>query len=136
VLLAGSEDRTVSIWDFDLPQRFRVFEPRAAAARERLVLQPQDAGALLILGEWFAFREGDYLAADHLERARKAGAAVSPLLLGRCYWRLGRLNEAKQEFQQALQAHEAPADYLQQCLQAVSRPSPPGAMPTSVKQTS
>jgi WD40 repeat protein/tRNA A-37 threonylcarbamoyl transferase component Bud32 len=122
VLLSASVDGAVSIWDFDLPQKYRELEPRAVAARERLILHPQDAQALLTLGEWFAFREADHLAANYLERGRKAGAAVSPLLLGRCYWRLGRIDDAQQEFERALRAREAPDEYLERCLQALSRP--------------
>jgi len=135
-LLAASDDGTVSIWDFVLPGKYRALEARASWARDVLVSRPEDARALLALGEWFAFREADQLAAGYLERGRRAGAAVSPLLLGRCYWRLGRLKEARQEFRQALQANEAPAEYLQQCLQALSRPPSPETLPTSLKSTS
>ena len=80
---------------------------------------------MLTLGEWFAFREADHVAADYLERARAAGATAPALLLGRCYWRLGRFNEARKEFQQTLKAGGPPAEYLRQCIEAVSRQGAP-----------
>ena len=37
---------------------------------------PTVLGALLALGEWYAFRGADQLGVDYLEQARRAGAAV------------------------------------------------------------
>ena len=59
-------------------------------------------------------------AAEFLEEAQQAGGDVSHLELARCYWQLGRREDAAREFRQAITHQEAPKDYLQLCVQAVT----------------
>ena len=54
--------------------------------------------AALELGRWYAFRGRYELAIELLTSARSAGANVSSLLLGRCYWQAGRKADAVREF--------------------------------------
>ena len=56
---------------------------------------------------------------DLLLRARASGANPSPLLLGRCLWRAGRTRDARVEFERALAGKEAPAFYLERCIEAL-----------------
>jgi hypothetical protein len=72
------------------------------------------------LGEWYAFRGVDDWAVQLLEKAARNGADVSSLTLARCYWKLGRLADAAREFRSAIADQEAPKDYLNHCLAAVT----------------
>jgi hypothetical protein len=83
------------------------------------------------LGNWYAFRGIHDWAASMLERARAAGADVSPLLLARCYWQLDQREDAAREFRAAIQRNEAPAEYLTLCLNAVN--APPANLPLTIK---
>ena len=44
----------------------------------------------------------------------------SSLMVARCYWHLESLELAHEEFQKALESKEAPAYYLQICMDAVA----------------
>jgi hypothetical protein len=39
--------------------------------------------------------------------------------MARCYWKLGRVDDATREFRDAFSKKEAPAQYLELCLSAV-----------------
>jgi tetratricopeptide (TPR) repeat protein len=58
---------------------------------------------------------------EFLEKARAGGADISPLELARCYWSMDRYDQARKEFQKALQRKEAPEYYLCLCIEAVDR---------------
>ena len=58
-----------------------------------------------------------------VKAARTNGAAVSSLMLARCYWKLDRLAQAQQEFEVARQKQEAPAAYIDLCLRAIREPA-------------
>ena len=119
--LSGSGDQTLKLWDFARGSAQRDFEPRVAAAQQKLQQSANDSAALATLGEWYAFRGLDHWAIELLTRAREQGAAVAPLTLARCYWNLDRLAEARQEFQAALEESEDKAErtYLGWCLAAI-----------------
>jgi len=119
--LSGSWDYTLKLWDFARGSAQRDFEPRVAAAQQKLQQSTNDTAALATLGEWYAFRGLDHWAIDLLTRARERGAAVAPLTLARCYWNLDRLAEARKEFQTALEQSEDKAErtYLGWCLEVI-----------------
>jgi WD40 repeat protein len=117
---SASKDKTVRLWDLDRPGRYRELEPKVRKAREDLNKNSHDPSALLTFAQWHDFRNVPDWAADFYEQARVAGASFRSLDLARCYWKLGRHAESAREFRVALQDHEAPDDYLNLCLQAVT----------------
>src|SRR5207245_2689242 len=106
-----------------------------------------NAGALAVLGEWYAFRGLDDWGVEVLEKARAGGAAVNPMTLARCYWKLSGtlpatsrlrpedcLAAGAREYHSALAGakDEQEKFYLGLCLAAVERqaaalPSAPAA---------
>ena len=120
-VLSGSLDNSLKVWDFTRGVTHRTFEPRVAAAQARLKEAASDPVALATLGEWYAFRGMDHWAVEFLTLARARGAAVTPLSLARCYWKLNRNGEARREFQIALEQTKDPAKqiYLSWCIQAI-----------------
>jgi eukaryotic-like serine/threonine-protein kinase len=117
--LSASQDGTLKLWDFSRGEQHRRYEdllPAAYAARAKNL---DDPAALVTFGQYYAFRGIDNWAADYLERARKAGGTVSPLLLGQCYWKLNGFPEALAEYEKALQLKEAPDAYLHLCIDAL-----------------
>jgi len=117
-----ASDQQVSLWDISRPLRYESFAPRLVSARAALSANPNDAAALATMGEWYAFRGMNDWAVLMLQQARSAGAHVSALALARAYWHLDDLPHAQLEFENALAASEAPADYLGLCLSAVKTP--------------
>jgi hypothetical protein len=116
--LTGSRDKTARVWDFSRPAQYREFDAKVPHAYEVLRRTPEDPDALRVVGEWYAFRGLWDWACDFLERARAGGArGVSALTLGRCYWQRGDPGAARREFRRALEEKEAPAPYLELCLQ-------------------
>ncbi|MFI5380761.1 MAG: hypothetical protein ACHRHE_15790, partial [Tepidisphaerales bacterium] len=113
--ISASNDKTVKLWDFSRPARHIEFEAKLPAARAALVKNAEDPAALGIVGRWYAFRGDDELAIQYLERARKAGGRISPLMLGQCYWNLSRYPEALAQYEEALARKEAPESYLSLC---------------------
>ena len=111
--LAGSEDGSLKLWDFARVQTHRDFAQRLTEARVVLRESPDNAQALATFGEWYAFRGVSGWAVDLLNRAEGAGARVSPLMLGRSYWRQGNFPAARRQLNLALERGEAPAAYLQ-----------------------
>ncbi|MCY3018777.1 MAG: serine/threonine protein kinase [Planctomycetota bacterium] len=149
LVLSGSVDKTLHLRDFTRPARYREFDVRLPKAREALQKNENDAEALKTFGEWYAFRGVNDWAVEFLEKARKNGVEVSPLILGRCYWLLSEDEHepkdkrpahraaAAAEFQNEIarvKARPVPQDpkaklareqeelYLSLCLQAVSKP--------------
>jgi len=121
MVLSAGDNNTIALWDFSRPTRDRTFEPLVARAQTTLGANPDDGVARVLLGEWFAYRGADTLAIEDLEKARSVGAAVSPLALARCYWKVGKLADAAREFQHAIDRKEAPAEYLNLCRVAIAR---------------
>ena len=119
--LSGSFDGTLKVWDFGHGVSHRTWETRVAAAQAKFRQAPGDPVALAVFGEWYAFREMDHWAVDLLVRARERGAAVAPLTLARCYWKLNRNADARREFQIALEQSRERSEqtYLEWCIQAV-----------------
>jgi hypothetical protein len=117
---SGSKDGTVVIWDVSRAARYHEFESALARARAALQQNPQDGAALQCFGDWYAFRGMDQWAADFYEQARAAGAKVPHLALARSYWKLNRPQDARREFNGAIDDQEAPAEYLSLCLNAVA----------------
>ena len=130
-LSAGLDDRALKLWDFSRMDRYLELEPRVVAAREALAKNPDDPQALLAFGEWWAFRGFDDWAVEFFEKARAKGGDVSAMAMARCYWKLGKLTEARREFDNAIARKEAPEQYLVFCRDAVQRELDKG-MPTTV----
>ena len=111
--LVGCEDGALKLWDFSQVRTHRQFEERLARARVVAQATPDNPEALATFGEWYAFRGVSGWAVDLLRRAEKAGARVSPLMLGRSYWRQGDFPAARRQLHQAMEENEAPLGYLQ-----------------------
>jgi TPR repeat protein len=133
-VLSGSLDKTLRFWDFSCGQRYIDLEPKVGQAQATLQKNPDDAAALAVLGEWYAFRGVNDWAVELLEKARAGGAAVLPLTLARCYWELSGelpprslltrercLAGAVREYSAALASSDDGREqaYLQLCLSAV-----------------
>lgn len=138
-----TKEGAARVLDFARPAAQEAFERRLPQARQILEKQPSDSAALAAFCEWLALRGEDLWASSLLEQARASGADISPLMLGRCYWRLGRLDAASREFAAAKQRREAAAQYLDLCLAALaqtpgaqSQPSSPATQPSSVVSAS
>jgi tetratricopeptide (TPR) repeat protein len=118
-VLIGS-GRSVSHWNIPRFQRHADFALRLNATVAASGSRSDNATAQRALGEWYAFRGVDDWAVQLLEKAARNGADVSSLTLARCYWKLGRLADAAREFRSAIADQEAPKDYLNHCLAAVT----------------
>ena len=125
-VLAGSQDGHLRRWQLDRPARYDEFAKSLPRARDALAMDPADGKALAVFGRWYAFRGVYDWAAEFLEKARERGADVTSLDLARCYWQLGRRADAAREFGEAIRRNEAPREYLELCLNAVTEP-PHGA---------
>ena len=108
------------------------FDQSIPIAQAALQKNPTDAGALAVLGNWYAFRGRNDWAVDLLERARAGGAAVDTLALADCYWELSAdastssprfLAAARREFRTALSEPRPDADrfYAALCLGALEQ---------------
>ena len=93
-------------WDWERAARYDEFGQSISKAREALVRDPNDADALAVFGQWYAFRGVYDWAAEFMEQARTGGARVSGVDLARCYWQLGRMTDADREFRKAMELHE------------------------------
>ena len=118
VILSGDVSGRIRKWDLSEPVRYRDFARDVPNLPQLLDADPGNAQALLRLGEWYAFRGQDAWALECLDRARAAGATVSPLMLARVYWSLDRPADAAREFRAAIANREAPKPYLDLCLAA------------------
>ncbi len=119
--VSGSFDRTVRIWDLDRPAKYAKLRRNVLAALVSLGRNERDGDAWNSLGAWHAFRGFHRGAITCFQRARQFDAAVSPLVLARCYWQIADYDKAEQEFEQAIEHNEAPKYYLQMCLDAIRR---------------
>jgi hypothetical protein len=129
--VAAASGGLISVWDVSRAARFVDDEPRLEAARAALRAKPDDAAALAVLGNAYAFRGADDWAVELLERARTGGHDVPSLALARCYWRLDRSVDAAREFRRAATRNEAPEAYLQACIAAVELPRAPSSQPAT-----
>jgi tetratricopeptide (TPR) repeat protein len=127
VLYGGGNTNTgngeeLELLDLGRASAYREFQPKLQAAQKALQADPNDASALGVLGEWWAFRGIDDWAVDCLEKARARGVAEPPLLLGRCYWNLNRFADAKREFTNALAVSRDPQEqfYLKLCINSIN----------------
>ncbi|HSZ55688.1 MAG TPA: protein kinase, partial [Tepidisphaeraceae bacterium] len=127
-LTASYGNQQLRLWDFGRAGGYLRLIPQVQKAQETLQRDPRDAEAIATLGRWYAFRGIDAWAIELLTAARSAGAGVTPLSIGRCLWRAGRLSEAAREYHQALDAATDPQQrfYLELCLERL-RPAQPGA---------
>ena len=126
--------RAGELLDLSLPAKLRQLWPRVGLAREALQRDPKDGAALRTLGSWYAIRRQWGPAAEVLAAARDAGADVSPLELGRCYWSEGDAERARAEFARAVALAKAKGDdaemrYLELCLVAIRRNEPTDPFP-------
>jgi WD40 repeat protein/tRNA A-37 threonylcarbamoyl transferase component Bud32 len=147
--LIGNTNGLLRHWDFSRPEQHQNYARLMEDAQNRLTKDYNDASALKALGEYYAFRSVNDWAVEMLERARKGGAQVSPLILARCYWllsedktigqsnRLRHRSAAAAEFRKELDrvkvqpvpavpdaklAREQEELYLNLCLQVVLKP--------------
>lgn len=119
------------IRDLRRPARARELEGALPLVRKTLQSNPNDAAALKVLGEWYAFRGVGDWGAEFLEKARAGGEDVSHLTLARCYWLSHKREDAQREFKLAIDANEAPRPYLELCLGAVETLAPPSTTPAN-----
>jgi WD40 repeat protein/serine/threonine protein kinase/class 3 adenylate cyclase len=134
MIVSADREGVIRKWDLSRPARCRELDRDLPNQYSALDANESDASALKAVGQWYAFRGRDDWAVDCLERARAGGAAISPLLLGRCYWKLNRLPDAAREFRAAILRNEASAEYLNLCISALGEaPAAPaaGRPPTS-----
>ena len=117
--ISASFDQTIRIWDLQRPEIYASLIAAVVKAQAGLSANLNDPRALSAFGNWYAFRGADNWAAELLEKARLGGADVSSLTLARSYWRLGKQENARHEFQLALKRREAPEPYLTLCMDAV-----------------
>jgi tetratricopeptide (TPR) repeat protein len=120
-ILCGNVNSSLTLREFDRAPEYEDFQTKVEAAQRALQSNPRDAAAFAVLGEWWAFRGVDDWAVDSLEKGRAGGAAVSNLMLGRCYWNLKRFADAEREFTAALSEADDPRErfYLRQCIEAI-----------------
>ena len=114
--LMGRSDGSVTLLDFSRVETYQSWSARLSGAFAALHKDANDPVALAVIGNWYAFRGIQDWAADFLEKARDGGAVVSTLTLGRCYWELGRFDDARDEFRRALEAGTGSEPYLKLCL--------------------
>jgi len=115
----SSKKGRICRWQLDRPSRYAAFSESLPIAREALERDPNDANALALFGDWYAFRGVHDWAVDFLLKARAAGLDVASLKLARCYWQCGMFTNAKREFRRAAEREEAPRAYLSLCSKAV-----------------
>jgi|SRR6185437_15263286 len=51
LIASATEDKTVRLWDFSRPGRYREYERKVAQAEKTLRSTPDDAGAIGVLGD-------------------------------------------------------------------------------------
>src|SRR5207248_138737 len=66
LILSASDDHSIRKWDLSRPARFRELALGLSPVQVALDANPDDAGALKTLGEWYAFRARDDWAAECL----------------------------------------------------------------------
>jgi eukaryotic-like serine/threonine-protein kinase len=120
-ILCGNDNGSLTLREFDRAAEFEDFQVKVAAAQKALQSDPTDSSAIAVLGEWWAFRGIDDWAVESLEKARVGGAAVSNVMLGRCYWNLKRFAEARREFTAAMADanDEGERFYLKMCVEGI-----------------
>jgi WD40 repeat protein/serine/threonine protein kinase len=114
---SGAADGSVRAWDFGAAARYHEFETELSRADRTT---PTNPALLAELGEWHAFRRRDEWAVSLLEQARRGGATVNALVLGRSYWRLGQVESARSEFREVVRQGKAADAYLRYCLRALA----------------
>jgi hypothetical protein len=129
-ILSGDTSGEVRQWDLKRVPIAHQFDVDTSILADEVDTKPNDPDVLKRLGEWYAFRGKNDWAIECLERARTAGAEVSPLMLARCYWHLGRREDAQREFNAASSRNERPAEYLNLCI-AAEKLAPPREAPSS-----
>jgi WD40 repeat protein len=109
--------------DLSWREKYDAFRPRLAKARTRLSANPRDGEALHEFGRWYYFRGAWREAARQLEAARAAGAKISRVMLGNCFWRMRRFDDASVELSAAraglTDGSGAEADHLSLCLRGL-----------------
>ncbi|MGE0430654.1 MAG: protein kinase [Planctomycetota bacterium] len=119
-LATASQVGEVVLYDLTLSVQTSDWQPRLDAAAARLDSDPDDAGALRTIGEWYAFRRAAAPGAALLRRVRDLGGNLSWLALARCAWSARDIPGARQNLQLARNAREAPDDYLELCLASLN----------------
>jgi eukaryotic-like serine/threonine-protein kinase len=120
-ILCGNDDGSLTLREFDRAAEYEDFQKKVDGAQKALQNDATDSSAIAVFGEWWAFRGIDDWAVESLEKARTGGAAVSNLMLGRCYWNLKRFAEARREFTAAMADanDEGERFYLRMCVEAI-----------------
>src|SRR5207248_2438504 len=78
------------------------------------------------------FQNQDQWAVDVLEQSVKAGGSVSPLLLGKCYWRLSRFTDARRQYELALKEKDVPEFYVNLCLNSIRQAEQDASAPPTL----
>lgn len=122
--LSGDLNGNLKLWDLTAADVDEKNLSITAAARVAADKSPEDPAAaahlFAALGNEYAFRGLSTWAAHALEKARAGNVPVSPLLLGRSYWRSGDRAAAQREWVKAIAQKEAPEAYLSLCLEAIT----------------
>ncbi len=105
-LLAGGQDHFIRQWDLAAPiERVRLSSAFDAALRKitksptsTAAIGSNDADVFARCGRWYGWAGVDAWAVGFLDRAGKTSSAQDKLMLARCCWSLGRLDEAEAAF--------------------------------------
>ncbi len=127
-IVVTAEHGGMAVQRMDRAARYKEFQARLPRALETLQANPDDANALALLGQWFAFRGQDDWALQTLRAAEQNGAEVDRLLLARVLWHNGDRNSDKPMLTEALAKFRALAaatpagqdkDYFELCAKGV-----------------
>ncbi|MDF1661745.1 MAG: hypothetical protein P1V97_08225, partial [Planctomycetota bacterium] len=108
LIATGASDRAAKLIDLTRPAKYQSFENRLNKGQLALSKNPEDAWALLDLGQWYLFRGHSGKAERLLKSAVASGASPRQLLLAQAAWLNGHYSDAKKAFQNALDNKEAP----------------------------
>ncbi|MBK8146608.1 MAG: hypothetical protein IPK62_17275 [Bacteroidetes bacterium] len=94
-IVVTAEHGGMAVQRMDRAARYKEFQARLPRALETLQANPDDANALALLGQWYAFRGQDDWALQTLRAAEQNGAEIDRLLLARVLWHNGDRNSDK-----------------------------------------
>lgn len=118
-LAVGMADGTIDVLHLSRPREYRQLTEDADNAIAALAVNPKDKDALRKLAHWYAQRKLWSWSVELYEELNLEGEKTKHLDLARGYWMLGKYDNARKEYKEALAAGEAPAFYLDICLDTI-----------------